>query len=77
MVERPEEKLMHRISRPSDAIRAISVWNRLVGELGVIALYAMYSDADFYAQTSGCTMDDDMVKYLSSPCYVKIVLHHL
>lgn len=37
----------------------------------------LYSDAAFCAQTTGYSMDDEMVKHLQSQCYVKIVFHYL
>ena len=41
-----------------------------------IVLCTEYSDADFYVQICGCTLDDVTVNYLWFLCFAKIVFHH-
>jgi hypothetical protein len=41
-----------------------------------MVFYTVYSDANFYTQTSGCSPDVGMIKYLQSQSYVKFVFHH-
>lgn len=42
-----------------------------------VVLCTVYSDVDFYAQTSRCSPGDGAVRHLQTQCYIKFVFHLL